>query len=287
MLGIIGGSGIYNLEGLTETHWEKFSSPFGEPSDELLFGKIHGESLVFLPRHGRGHPLSPSDINYQANIDVLKRVGVTDLISVSAVGSLREDLKPGMFVIIDQFIDRTVSRPRSFFGKGCVAHVSMAHPICSRLAKTVYETAQKLGIESVLGGTYLAMEGPQFSTYAESQMYRGWGCDVIGMTNIPEAKLAREAEICYTTIAMVTDYDCWHPDHDHVTVQQIIETFSNNAAKAQKLLQAVIPVIQKDCSAPDCACRHALDFALITAPDSRDPELLKKLDAVAGRILKN
>lgn len=239
MLGIIGGSGIYNLEGLTETHWEKFSSPFGEPSDELLFGKIHGESLVFLPRHGRGHPLSPSDINYQANIDVLKRVGVTDLISVSAVGSLREDLKPGMFVIIDQFIDRTVSRPRSFFGKGCVAHVSMAHPICSRLAKTVYETAQKLGIESVLGGTYLAMEGPQFSTYAESQMYRGWGCDVIGMTNIPEAKLAREAEICYTTIAMVTDYDCWHPDHDHVTFQQIIETFSNNAAKAQKLLQAV------------------------------------------------
>lgn len=287
MLGIIGGSGIYNLEGLTETHWEKISSPFGEPSDELLFGKIHGESLVFLPRHGRGHPLSPSDINYQANIDVLKRVGVTDLISVSAVGSLREDLKPGMFVIIDQFIDRTVSRPRSFFGKGCVAHVSMAHPICSRLAKTVYETAQKLGIESVLGGTYLAMEGPQFSTYAESQMYRGWGCDVIGMTNIPEAKLAREAEICYTTIAMVTDYDCWHPDHDHVTVQQIIETFSNNAAKAQKLLQAVIPVIQKDRSAPDCACRHALDFALITAPDSRDPELLKKLDAVAGRILKN
>lgn len=287
MLGIIGGSGIYNLEGLTETHWEKFSSPFGEPSDELLFGKIHGESLVFLPRHGRGHPLSPSDINYQANIDVLKRVGVTDLISVSAVGSLREDLKPGMFVIIDQFIDRTVSRSRSFFGKGCVAHVSMAHPICSRLAKTVYETAQKLGIESVLGGTYLAMEGPQFSTYAESQMYRGWGCDVIGMTNIPEAKLAREAEICYTTIAMVTDYDCWHPDHDHVTVQQIIETFSNNTAKAQKLLQAVIPVIQKDRSAPDCACRHALDFALITAPDSRDPELLKKLDAVAGRILKN
>lgn len=287
MLGIIGGSGIYNLEGLTETHWEKISSPFGEPSDELLFGKIQGESLVFLPRHGRGHPLSPSDINYQANIDVLKRVGVTDLISVSTVGSLREDLKPGMFVIIDQFIDRTVSRSSSFFSKGCVAHVSMAHPICSRLAKTVYEIAQKLSIESVLGGTYLAMEGPQFSTYAESQMYQDWGCDVIGMTNIPEAKLAREAEICYTTIAMVTDYDCWYPDHSHVTIQQIIETFSNNAAKVQKLLQAVIPVIQKDPSAPDCACRHALDFALITAPDNRDPELLKKLDAVAGRILKN
>lgn len=286
MLGIIGGSGIYNLEGLTDTHWEKVSSPFGEPSDELLFGKINGEQLVFLPRHGRGHPLSPSDINYQANIDALKRVGVTDLISVSAVGSLREDLKPGMFVIIDQFIDRTVSRPRSFFGKGCVAHISMAHPICGRLAKTIYKTAQQLGIESVMGGTYLAMEGPQFSTYAESQMYRNWGCDVIGMTNIPEAKLAREAEICYTTIAMVTDYDCWHPDHDHVTVQQIIETFSNNAIKAQKLLQAAIPVIQKDPSGPGCACHHALDSALITAPDRRNPAILKKLDAVAGRILK-
>ena len=286
MLGIIGGSGIYNLEGLTDTQWKKVSSPFGEPSDELLFGKINGEPLVFLPRHGRGHPLSPSDINYQANIDVLKRVGVTDLISVSAVGSLREDLKPGMFVIIDQFIDRTVSRPRSFFGKGCVAHISMAHPICNRLAEAVYETAQKLGIASTMGGTYLAMEGPQFSTYAESQMYRGWGCDVIGMTNIPEAKLAREAEICYTTIAMVTDYDCWHPDHDHVTVQQIIETFSSNAAKAQKLLQAAIPVILKDHSGSECPCRHALDSALITAPDRRDPELLKKLDAVAGRILK-
>ena len=286
MLGIIGGSGIYNLEGLTDTHWEKVPSPFGEPSDELLFGKINGEPLVFLPRHGRGHPLSPSDINYQANIDVLKRVGVTDLISVSAVGSLKEELKPGMFVIIDQFIDRTVSRPRSFFGKGCVAHVSMAHPICSRLAKTVYETAQKLGIPSAMGGTYLAMEGPQFSTYAESQMYRGWGCDVIGMTNIPEAKLAREAEICYTTIAMVTDYDCWHPDHDNVTVQQIIETFSGNATKAQKLLQAVIPVIQQDHSGPGCTCRHALDSALITAPDARNPALFEKLDAVAGRILK-
>ncbi len=287
MLSIIGGSGIYNLEGLTDTHWEKVPSPFGKPSDDLLFGQFNGEQLVFLPRHGRGHRLSPSDINYPANIDVLKRVGVTDLVSVSAVGSLREDLKPGMFVIVDQFIDRTVSRPRSFFGKGCVAHVSMAHPICNRLAKTVYETAQTLGIDSVMGGTYLAMEGPQFSTYAESQMYRSWGCDVIGMTNIPEAKLAREAEICYTTVAMVTDYDCWHPNHDHVTVQQIIETFSGNAIKAQKLLQAVIPAILKDHSGSNCSCHHALDSALITAPDCRDPELLKKLDAVAGRILKD
>lgn len=287
MLGIIGGSGIYHLEGLTDTHWEKVQSPFGEPSDDLLFGRLNGEQLVFLPRHGRGHTLSPSDINYQANIDAMKRVGVTDLISVSAVGSLREDLKPGMFVIVDQFIDRTVSRARSFFGKGCVAHLSLAHPICSRLAQIVYQSAQQLGIESALGGTYLAMEGPQFSTYAESQMYRSWGCDVIGMTNIPEAKLAREAEICYTTVAMVTDYDCWHPDHDNVTVQQIIETFSGNAAKAQKLLQTAIPAILKDTSGASCPCHRALDNAIITQPDSRDPSLIAKLDAVAGRVLGN
>ncbi len=287
MLGIIGGSGIYHLEGLTDTHWEKVQSPFGEPSDDLLFGRLNGEQLVFLPRHGRGHTLSPSDINYQANIDALKRVGVTDLISVSAVGSLREDLKPGMFVIVDQFIDRTVSRARSFFGKGCVAHLSLAHPICSRLAQIVYQSAQQLGIESALGGTYLAMEGPQFSTYAESQMYRSWECDVIGMTNIPEAKLAREAEICYTTVAMVTDYDCWHPDHDNVTVQQIIETFSGNAAKAQKLLQTAIPAILKDTSGASCPCHRALDNAIITQPDSRDPSLIAKLDAVAGRVLGN
>lgn len=287
MLGIIGGSGIYHLEGLTDMHWEKVSSPFGEPSDELLFGKLNGEQLVFLPRHGRGHKLSPNDINYQANIDVMKRVGVTDLISVSAVGSLKEDLKPGMFVIVDQFIDRTVSRARSFFGKGCVAHLSLAHPICSRIAKIVYQSAQQLGIESAMGGTYLAMEGPQFSTYAESQMYRSWGCDVIGMTNIPEAKLAREAEICYTTVAMVTDYDCWHPDHDNVTIQQIIETFSGNAVKAQKLLQTAIPAILKDTSGASCRCHRALDNAIITPPDSRDPALLAKLDAVAGRVLGN
>ena len=287
MLGIIGGSGIYHLEGLTDMHWEKVQSPFGEPSDDLLFGRLNGEQLVFLPRHGRGHTLSPNDINYQANIDAMKRVGVTDLISVSAVGSLREDLKPGMFVIVDQFIDRTVSRARSFFGKGCVAHLSLAHPICSRLAQIVYQSAQQLGIESALGGTYLAMEGPQFSTYAESQMYRSWGCDVIGMTNIPEAKLAREAEICYTTVAMVTDYDCWHPDHDNVTVQQIIETFSGNAAKAQKLLQTAIPAILKDTSGASCPCHWALDNAIITQPDSRDPSLIAKLDAVAGRVLGN
>ena len=286
MLGIIGGSGIYNLEGLTETHWEKVSSPFGEPSDDLLFGTFNGETIVFLPRHGRGHRLPPNDINYLANIDALKRVGVTDLISVSAVGSLREELKPGMFVIVDQFIDRTVSRPRSFFGTGCAAHISLAHPTCNRLAQIVYQTAQGLGIDSVMGGTYLAMEGPQFSTYAESQLYRSWGCDVIGMTNIPEAKLAREAEICYTTIAMVTDYDCWHPEHDNVTVEQIVKTFSGNAAKAQQLLAAAMPTILKDKTGTSCSCRHALDSALITAPEKRDPNFVKKLDAVAGRVLK-
>ncbi|MBO4790557.1 MAG: S-methyl-5'-thioadenosine phosphorylase [Oxalobacter sp.] len=286
MLGIIGGSGIYNLNGLTDAHWEKITSPFGEPSDSLLFGKLDDETLVFLPRHGRGHRLPPNNINYLANIDVLKRVGVTDLISVSAVGSLREELKPGTFVIIDQFIDRTVSRQRSFFGTGCVAHISLAHPTCNRLAHIIYQTAQNLGIESTMGGTYLAMEGPQFSTYAESQLYRSWGCDVIGMTNIPEANLAREAEICYTTIAMVTDYDCWHPEHDNVTVEQIIKTFSGNAVKAQQLLAAAIPIILKDKTGTSCPCRHALDSALITAPEKRDSDFVKKLDAVAGRVLK-
>lgn len=286
MLGIIGGSGIYSLDGLTNTHWKKIASPFGEPSDELLFGDLNGNPLVFLPRHGRGHKLSPSGINYLANIDVLKRVGVTDLISISAVGSLRENLPPGKFVIVDQFIDRTVARPRSFFGNGCVSHISMAHPICHRLSKILYETAIQLGIDATLGGTYLVIEGPQFSTYAESQMYRQWGCDVIGMTNLPEAKLAREAEMCYTTIAMVTDYDCWHPDHDNVTVQQIVETFSSNAAKAQKLLQEAIPVILADASNVICACRQALEASLITDPKAQDPELIKKLDAILGRLLK-
>ena len=286
MLGIIGGSGIYSLDGLTNTHWKKIASPFGEPSDELLFDDLNGNPLVFLPRHGRGHKLSPSGINYLANIDVLKRVGVTDLISISAVGSLRENLPPGKFVIVDQFIDRTVARPRSFFGNGCVSHISMAHPICHRLSKILYETAIQLGIDATLGGTYLVIEGPQFSTYAESQMYRQWGCDVIGMTNLPEAKLAREAEMCYTTIAMVTDYDCWHPDHDNVTVQQIVETFSSNAAKAQKLLQEAIPVILADTSNVTCACRQALEASLITDSKAQDPELIKKLDAILGRLLK-
>ena len=287
MIGIIGGSGIYQLEGLADKHWEAIASPFGAPSDELLFGQLNGQQLVFLPRHGRGHILSPTDINYRANIDVLKRVGVTDIISVSAVGSLKENLRPGTFVIVDQYIDRTISRERSFFGRGCVAHVAMAHPTCSRLSDLIHQTAQEIGIDTVLGGTYLAMEGPQFSTCDESEMYRSLNCDVIGMTNIPEAKLAREAEMCYTSIAMVTDYDCWHPEHDHVTTQQIIKTLSENAANAQTLLKNIIPRIHSDSSAPACSCRFALDNAIITPPASRDPEIVLKLSAVAGRVFKN
>lgn len=285
MIGIIGGSGIYNLEGLADTHWETISSPFGEPSDALLYGKLDGVQLVFLPRHGRGHKLSPGDINYRANIDALKRAGVTDILSVSAVGSLKENLAPGTFVIVDQYIDRTVSRERSFFGKGCVAHVSMAHPTCHRLSHLIRQAAEQADTDIVEGGTYLAMEGPQFSTFAESEMYRSWNCDVIGMTNIPEAKLAREAEMCYASIAMVTDYDCWHPEHDQVTVQQIIKTLTENAAKAQKLVKAVIPHIHRDTSAAACPCRSALENAIITAPEHRDPEKIRQLDAVAGRVL--
>lgn len=286
MIGIIGGSGLYQLDGLTDIHWEAIASPFGAPSDELLFGLMDGQPIVFLPRHGRGHKLSPSDINYRANIDVLKRVGVTDILSVSAVGSLKESLKPGTFVIVDQYIDRTILRERSFFGKGCVAHVSMAHPTCRRMSEYIYQVASKLDIDAVLGGTYLAMEGPQFSTFAESEMYRSLNCDVIGMTNIPEAKLAREAEMCYTSIAMVTDYDCWHPDHDNVTIQQIIETLGANAAKAKALVKEIIPGLHADSASGTCACHFALDNAIITPPSDRDPEMVLRLDAVAGRIFK-
>jgi len=217
-IGIIGGSGVYDIDGLVNTRWEKVATPFGEPSDELLFGELGGQRLVFLPRHGRGHQIPPSEINFRANIDVLKRAGVTDVISVSAVGSLREHLAPGTFVIVDQFIDRTFARVKSFFGKGLVAHVSMAHPVCGRLGDRIEAAAAEAKIKAVRGGTYLVMEGPQFSSLAESELYRTWNCDVIGMTNMPEAKLAREAEMCYATVAMVTDYDCWHPNHDDGTV---------------------------------------------------------------------
>jgi len=285
VLGIVGGSGVYGIEGLSNTRWQRIASPFGEASDELLFGELDGQPLVFLPRHGRGHVIPPSEINFRANIDALKRAGVTDVLSVSAVGSLREALRPGTFVIVDQFIDRTFAREKSFFGRGCVAHVSMARPVCQRLGDHLEVAARAAGIEVVRGGTYLVMEGPQFSSLAESELYRGWNCDVIGMTNMPEAKLAREAELCYATVAMVTDYDCWHPNHDDVSVEAIVKLLVANADKARALIRAVAPRLHADAAAGDCVCRSALQHALITAPEARDPEVLARLDAVAGRLL--
>jgi 5'-methylthioadenosine phosphorylase len=286
ILGIIGGSGVYDIDGLVNKCWVSVSSPFGAPSDELLFGELNGQQLVFLPRHGRGHKIPPSEINFRANMDALKRAGVTDVISVSAVGSLREHLKPGMFVIVDQFIDRTFARNKSFFGSGLVAHVSMAHPVCSRLGDHIEAAAKEAGITALRGGTYLVMEGPQFSSLAESELYRSWGCDVIGMTNMPEAKLAREAELCYATVAMVTDYDCWHPDHDDVTVDQIVKVLLANADKARSLVKQVAPKVIGDAHGNDCSCRTALEYAIITAPEARDAAKVGQLDAVAGRVLK-
>ncbi len=286
VIGVLGGSGVYDIDGLTDTRWEKIESPFGEPSDELLFGELDGAQLVFLPRHGRGHKHSPTTVNYRANIDALKRAGVTDIVSVSAVGSFREELPPGTFVIVDQFIDRTFAREKSFFGTGLVAHVSVAHPVCGRLGDAIESAAGSLDINVVRGGTYLAMEGPQFSSLAESNLYRSWNCDVIGMTNMPEAKLAREAEICYATVAMVTDYDCWHPDHDNVEVADIIRVLLNNADNARSLVKAVTPGLATD--RPEACphgCDRALEMALITQPEARDPEVAAKLDAVAGRVL--
>ena len=284
-IGVIGGSGVYDIEGLTNKRWERVHSPFGEASDELLLGELDGQPMVFLPRHGRGHRIPPNEINFRANIDALKRAGVTDLISVSAVGSLRENLRPGMFVIVDQFIDRTIAREKSFFGTGLVAHVSMAHPVCGRLGDHIEAATREAGIEVARGGTYLVMEGPQFSSLAESELYRSWNCDVIGMTNMPEAKLAREAELCYATVAMVTDFDCWHPSHDHVTVEAIVKVLLANADKARSMVRKVTPRLHSDITASACACRSALQHALITAPDARDPGTVKRLDAVAGRVL--
>jgi 5'-methylthioadenosine phosphorylase len=286
MLAIIGGSGVYNIEGLANTRWVKAVSSFGGPSDEVLIGELNGQPIAFLPRHGRGHKIPPSDINYRANIDALKRLGVTDIVSVSAVGSLREHLTPGMFVIVDQFIDRTFAREKSFFGNGLVAHVSMAHPVCHRLGDHLHAAAQQVGIPAARGGTYLVMEGPQFSSLAESELYRSWQCDVIGMTNMPEAKLAREAEICYATVAMVTDYDCWHPNHDDVTVDAIVKVLLANADKARALVKSVAPRIHSDASAGECGCRSALQHAIITAPEARDAAMIEKLSAIAGRMLK-
>ncbi|MGC2460883.1 MAG: S-methyl-5'-thioadenosine phosphorylase [Steroidobacteraceae bacterium] len=286
MLAMIGGSGVYNIDGLTNTRWVKVDSPFGGPSDELLLGELDGLPLAFLPRHGRGHQIPPSAINYRANIDALKRAGATQIISVSAVGSLKAELPPGMFVIVDQFIDRTFSREKSFFGTGMVAHVSMAHPVCARLGDAIEAAARTAQIRYVRGGTYLVMEGPQFSSLAESELYRAWGCDVIGMTNMPEAKLAREAELCYATVAMVTDYDCWHPDHDAVTVDMIVKTVQANAGNARALVKTAVPgTIQPPASPCPHGCQRALEFALITAPEARDPKIIKTLDSVAGRVL--
>jgi 5'-methylthioadenosine phosphorylase len=286
VLGIIGGSGVYDIPGLEDRRWERVASPWGEPSDDLLFGRFAGVDLVFLPRHGRGHIQSPTSINYRANIDALKRAGVTDVISVSACGSFREDLAPGTFVIVDQFIDRTHSREKSFFGPGFVAHVSLAHPICPNLADALEAACKEEDIPHARGGIYLAMEGPQFSTLAESNLYRSWGCAVIGMTAMPEAKLAREAELPYGLVAMVTDYDCWHPDHDHVTVEQVIKVLGDNADKARRLVMSAAPKLGPVRKPSPLGIEHVLDTAIITAPEKRDPKLFSKLDAVAGRVLK-
>jgi 5'-methylthioadenosine phosphorylase len=286
VLGIIGGSGIYDLPGLEGARDERVKSPWGEPSGLLRIGDVGGLPVVFLARHDKGHRLSPSDINYRANIDVLKRAGVTDLVSLSACGSFKEDLPPGTFVLVDQFVDRTHKRESSFFGKGLVAHVSMAHPVSPRLRARVAEAALKEGIEPKLGGTYVCIEGPQFSTLAESLTYKQLAYSVIGMTNMPEAKLAREAEICYATIAMVTDFDCWHPGHDAVTVQQIVQVLKDNAVRAMRLVARLVQDFPREHEACPIGSDRALDTALITAPEARDPELMRKLDAVAGRVLK-
>ena len=285
VVGVIGGSGVYDIDGLTNTEWRRIVSPFGMPSDELLFGELDGQRIVFLPRHGRGHRLSPSQLNFRANIDALKRAGVTEIVSVSAVGSLKEAYAPGHFVVIDQFIDRTFAREKSFFGEGCVAHVSVADPVCPRLGDRLGFALDELCIPHSRGGTYMVMEGPQFSTRAESNLYRSWGCDVIGMTNMPEAKLAREAEMCYATVAMVTDYDCWHEEHDDVTVEFVVKTVHENADKARALIRAVVPQLAGRTHACAAGCHTALDFAIITPPEARDPDAIAALDAVAGRVL--
>ncbi len=285
VIGIIGGSGIYEIDGLENVRWQRIHSPFGVASDEVMCGELGGQRLVFLPRHGRGHHIPPSELNFRANIDVLKRCGVTEIISLSAVGSLKEELPPGTFVLVDQFIDRTFARVKSFFGTGCVAHVSMADPTCTRLMDALEGAANDAGIQAVRGGTYLTMEGPQFSTRAESELYRSWGCSVIGMTNMPEAKLAREAEMCYATVAMVTDYDCWHNDHDAVTVEQVIKVLGENAERAKMLVQKVIPRLAGRGESCHAGCHTALDVAIITPPHARDAQVVASLDAVAGRVL--
>jgi 5'-methylthioadenosine phosphorylase len=285
-IAIIGGSGIYDIDGLVGATWTDVETPWGAPSAQVLTGTLNDVDMVFLPRHGRGHVYSPTTVPYRANIDALKRLGVTDVISVSACGSFRDEMAPGDFVVVDQFIDRTFAREKSFFGTGCVAHVSVAHPTCPRLSAACVQAASDAGITVHNGGTYLAMEGPQFSSVAESKMYReSWGADVIGMTNMPEAKLAREAELCYASVAMITDYDSWHPEHGSVDITSIIATLQGNAGKARDLVGRLPVLLGQD--RDDCphGCDKALEFAIMTAPDKRDPELIAKLDAIAGRVL--
>ena len=286
MIGVIGGSGIYEIDGLHDARWVEVDSPFGAPSDACLTGILDGVRMAFLPRHGRGHVHAPSSIPYRANIDALKRLGVTDVIAVSAVGSFREAMKPGDFVVVDQFIDRTIARDKSFFGPGCVAHVSLAHPTCPRLRAACLDAARAAGIDVHDGGTYLAMEGPQFSTLAESRMYReAWAADVIGMTNMPEAKLAREAELCYASVAMVTDYDSWHPDHGEVDIADILAVLKANSANGKALVAGLPARLGRDRAACPHGCDRALEHAILTAPDKRDRDLVQRLDAVAGRVL--
>ncbi|AXI41621.1 S-methyl-5'-thioadenosine phosphorylase [Sulfitobacter sp. SK011] len=285
-IAVIGGSGIYDIDGLEGADWITVESPWGVPSDAILCGTLDGVEMAFLPRHGRGHVHSPTTVPYRANIDVLKRLGCTDVISVSACGSFRDAMAPGHFVIVDQFIDRTFAREKSFFGTGCVAHVSVAHPTCPRLGDACEQAAKDAGITVHRGGTYLAMEGPQFSTLAESRMYReSWGADVIGMTNMPEAKLAREAELCYASVAMITDYDSWHPDHGEVNVTQIIATLMGNADKGRALVSRLPTLLGAKRDACPHHCDRALEHAILTQPDARDPAVMVKLDAVAGRII--
>jgi len=286
VLGVIGGSGLYDLPGLTDTRWVSVDTPWGAPSDQIFRGRLAGAELAFLPRHGRGHRIPPSEVNYRANIAALKMQGVTDVLSLSAVGGLRADLPPGTFVVVDQFIDRTVARAKSFFETGLVAHVSMADPVCARLGDHVQAALARQQVPHVRGGCYLTIEGPQFSTRAESELYRSWNCSVIGMTNMPEAKLAREAELCYCSVSMVTDFDCWHMGHEAVTVDAVIQVLLANAQAAKTLVAGLAGTIAADPSASACACRQALSFALITAPEARDPALLDKLQGIAGRVLQ-
>ena len=286
-VGIIGGSGLYDLKSLQNTKWINVTTPWGDPSDQILSGEINDLQIYFLPRHGRGHFHSPSTVPYKQNIYALKKLGVTNILSVSACGSLREDLAPGDFVLVDQFIDRTYLREKSFFGKGCVAHVSLAHPTCNNFSKVIFEIGKKLQFKIQLGGTYMTMEGPQFSTLAESKLYKdNWKCDVIGMTNMPEAKLAKEAEICYTSLSMVTDFDCWHPDHDSVEVSDIIETLTNNSSKAQRIIEALPEFLKSNRDLCNLGCNNALDNAIITAPEKRDQKVLKTLDVLLQRLKK-